>query len=68
MALFDTSRPVVANTGIGAAFANIFSGLMAAVASWNDARVTRNTLSQLSDRQLDDLGLSRGNIDELFRG
>ena len=30
---------------------------------WNDARVTRNALSALSDRELDDIGLVRGDID-----
>jgi uncharacterized protein YjiS (DUF1127 family) len=37
----------------------------AAFAAWNDARVTRKTLAKLSDRELDDIGLCRGDI-ELF--
>ncbi len=40
-----------------------FASLLAAVANWNDARVTRNALSKLSDRELDDIGLCRGDID-----
>lgn len=42
---------------------NIFATLIAAVASWNDARVTRNALNKLSDRELEDIGLCRGDID-----
>tara|TARA_R110002110_G_scaffold92355_7_gene240821 strand:- start:3191 stop:3367 length:177 start_codon:yes stop_codon:yes gene_type:complete len=33
------------------------------VVAWNDARVTRNALASLSDRELDDIGLIRGDID-----
>jgi len=35
------------------------------VADWNDARVTRNALSKLTDRELDDIGLCRGDIDDV---
>jgi len=40
---------------------------MNAVADWNDARVTRNALSKLTDRELDDIGLCRGDIDLVSR-
>lgn len=30
--------------------------------SWNNKRVTRNELSRLSDRELDDIGMCRGDI------
>jgi uncharacterized protein YjiS (DUF1127 family) len=36
-------------------------------AAWNDARVTRKTLNKLSDRELDDIGLCRGDIDYIGR-
>jgi uncharacterized protein YjiS (DUF1127 family) len=36
--------------------------MFAAVVAWSDARVTRNALSSLSDRELEDIGLSRGDI------
>lgn len=32
---------------------------------WNDARLTRKSLDALSDRELDDIGLSRGDIDTI---
>lgn len=43
----------------------LFSAFVAAIVAWNDARVTRNALSRLSDRELDDIGLSRGDIDRI---
>ena len=38
------------------------------LAGWNDARVTRNTLGTLTDRELDDIGLVRGDIDLVADG
>ena len=32
---------------------------------WNQGRQTRNALSALTDRQLQDIGMVRGDIDEL---
>ncbi len=39
------------------------SNVFAAAAAWNDARVTRTALGKLSDRELDDIGLCRGDIE-----
>jgi len=36
-----------------------------ALISWNEARVTRNSLSKLTDRELDDIGLCRSDIASL---
>ena len=63
MAVFDNSR-----TTYGAASAihrvvAFIADASAAVVAWNDARVTRNALSSLTDRELDDIGLIRGDID-----
>ena len=44
-----------------------FSSLVSIVSAWNDARVTRSALSRLSDRELDDIGLCRGDIEEIAR-
>lgn len=41
--------------------------LFGAVAHWNDARRTREALSQLSSRELEDIGLTRGDIDAIAR-
>lgn len=40
-----------------------FGRVFASVAAWNDTRVTRAALGKLSDRELDDIGLCRGDID-----
>jgi uncharacterized protein YjiS (DUF1127 family) len=65
MAAIETSRP--APFGAIATYRTItfLTALVNAVAAWNDARVTRNALSRLSDRELDDIGLCRGDIDRL---
>ena len=61
MASYDTTRPVAGQSAgkISGFFANMFS----AVAAWNDARITRNSLSKLSARELDDIGLTFGDIE-----
>ena len=38
---------------------------VSSVILWDQNRRTRNTLSRLSDHELDDIGLTRGDIDEL---
>lgn len=43
----------------------LISKLLAAVSGWNDIRMTRKALNGLSDRELDDIGLTRGDIDHL---
>jgi uncharacterized protein YjiS (DUF1127 family) len=43
------------------AVGNIFSAALA----WNDARATRSALGKLSDRELDDIGLCRGDIETI---
>lgn len=37
------------------------------VSAWNNARRTRNELSQLSAHELNDIGLSRGDLDNIGR-
>ena len=36
-------------------------------AAWNDARLTRKALGRLSDRELDDIGLCRGDVELIGR-
>ncbi|MEW9919258.1 DUF1127 domain-containing protein [Marimonas sp. MJW-29] len=69
MAAFDTTRTAY---GSATAVSGFFSRALATVVAWNDARVTRKALSALSDRELEDIGLVRGDIDmvantEFFR-
>lgn len=63
MAVFDTSRPHV----LFPRAEGFFSSLFGSVIAWNDARVIRNELNRLSDRELDDIGLARGDIDAVAR-
>ncbi|WP_425100320.1 DUF1127 domain-containing protein [Tropicibacter sp. S64] len=35
------------------------------LAAWNDARQTRKSLAALTDRELDDIGLSRSEIEDV---
>ena len=62
MAAFDTSRTAYGSTS---AVSRFFSALLANIVAWNDARVTRKALSALSDRELEDIGLIRGDIDSV---
>lgn len=42
---------------------SFFHQTLNSVSKWNDARVTRKSLSRLSARELDDIGLTFGDID-----
>ena len=61
MAAFDTTRP---SAGLSAGrISSLFVSAFAAVAAWNDARITRKSLSKLTARELEDIGLTVGDID-----
>ncbi|MFT6676339.1 MAG: hypothetical protein ACJAVM_002542 [Sulfitobacter sp.] len=60
MASFDTSRTAY---GSASAVSSFVSNIVASVVAWNDARVTRAALASLSNRELEDIGLLRGDID-----
>jgi uncharacterized protein YjiS (DUF1127 family) len=65
MAAFETTRPAHVGTLLGGRLGKTISALLGALADWNDTRVTRNALARLSDRELDDIGLCRGDIETL---
>ncbi len=60
-ALENTFMPVYGRT-FGSDLSTFTQRIVAAVISWNDNRVSRNALLQLTDRQLEDIGLSRFDI------
>lgn len=62
MAFFAHSRPV-ADGVFGGGLRLSFGDFFASIAAWNDRRVTRRELSKLSDRELEDIGLCRADID-----
>lgn len=45
----------------------LMSRISTALIVWNERRMTRNALSRLSDRELEDIGLTRGDIDAVAR-
>lgn len=67
MAIFDTSRTTYGSATAASRFFAAFSALFGAVVAWNDARATRNALSALSDRELEDIGLTRADIDDVVK-
>ena len=68
MAAFDTTRTTYGSAPVAGLIARTFNALAGSVIAWNDARVTRNALSSLTDRELDDIGLVRGDIDDVANG
>jgi uncharacterized protein YjiS (DUF1127 family) len=59
MSAFVTNRAAVSG------FTGMLGTIVGVMADWNDARATRKALSKLSDRELDDIGLCRGDIDAI---
>ncbi|MEH6831257.1 DUF1127 domain-containing protein [Sulfitobacter sp.] len=67
MAAFDTTRTTYGTASFASRAVAFVSDLALNVQAWNDARVTRNALTDLTDRELADIGLSRGEIDGVAR-
>lgn len=67
MSAFETTR----NAPFGAitVFRTVQSvaNTLEALKTWNSARITRNALNRLSNRELDDIGLCRGDIELIGR-
>lgn len=64
MAVYENTA-VVDGVRFGERATGLFATLIGAVIAWNDKRVTRNALSALSSRELEDIGLTRGDIYEM---
>ena len=65
MAAFETTRSAPFGATSTFHVIQFVSNALVSVKGWNDARVTRNALSSLSDRELDDIGLCRGDINNI---
>ncbi|MEE9428698.1 MAG: DUF1127 domain-containing protein [Paracoccaceae bacterium] len=63
MATLVLHRPTTFGTGIGTRLTAVFD----AMSKWNDTRAARKSLGRLSDQMLDDIGLTRGDIDLITR-
>jgi uncharacterized protein YjiS (DUF1127 family) len=67
MAAVETTRPAPFGAITTYRAINALSNVTLTFRAWNDARVTRKALNKLSDRELDDIGLCRGDIELLGR-
>lgn len=65
MAATYSSRTIANGASFGGRFFGSFATLFGTLAAWNDARATRSALGKLSDRELDDIGLSRNDIENV---
>ncbi len=66
MAVIDIFRPV-GNDAEGL-LSRLWVNAIGAVAAWDDRRKTRKALGSLTDRELDDIGLNRGDVDFIAEG
>ncbi|MGB8622509.1 MAG: DUF1127 domain-containing protein [Paracoccaceae bacterium] len=62
MAAIEIIRPLAGGRLPGGRLSRFFNSF----SNWNKARVTRRALGKLTDRELDDIGLSRNEIENLF--
>jgi uncharacterized protein YjiS (DUF1127 family) len=67
MAAVETTRPAPFGAITTYRAINAVSNALGGLAAWNDARMTRKALNKLSDRELDDIGLCRGDIEFISR-
>ncbi|OIQ30585.1 MAG: hypothetical protein BM562_09605 [Alphaproteobacteria bacterium MedPE-SWcel] len=65
MAAFDTTRTAQGTSGLIGRIGALVNTFVAAILTWNDVRMTRKVLSALTDRELSDIGLSRGDVDAI---
>lgn len=65
MAIFDTTRTTYGSATTASRFFAFISAIVAKIIAWNDARVTRNALSGLTERELEDIGLTRADIETI---
>ncbi|SFG62510.1 DUF1127 domain-containing protein [Sulfitobacter dubius] len=63
MAAFDTTRTAYGSTSAVSRIFSFFDAFFAAVEAWQDSCATRKALSDLTDLELQDIGLIRGDID-----
>ena len=66
MAFLDTSRSSAMSSS-RTILANFAAAIVTGFIRWNEARVTRKALSQLTVRELNDIGLAAGDIERIAR-
>ncbi len=65
MAALETTRPMTVGGSLSETLNRLTFGTIARVFAWNNARVTRNALHKLTNRELDDIGLNRSEIEHI---
>lgn len=65
MAATQMTRPAPFGAITTYRFVQLVDVAFNALATWNDARLTRKALGKLSDHELDDIGLCRADIDSI---
>ena len=67
MTTYNTNSTTFGTTLVAARISGAVHSAIDAAVFWNDARLTRNALTSLSNRELEDIGLSRGDIETVAR-
>jgi uncharacterized protein YjiS (DUF1127 family) len=67
MSSFETSSVAPFGAVTLYRFVQSVGAAVEAVQAWNSARITRKALNRLSNRELDDIGLCRGDIEMIGR-
>lgn len=65
MAVIETHRRHGFRAATPARLTAVMRSLALSMREWNDVRATRAALRKLSDRELEDIGLNRGDIETL---
>ncbi len=68
MAAIETTRRAPLGAITTYRFTSLLDRAITAATLWNDARMTRQALDRLTDRELDDIGLCRGDIEDIAAG
>lgn len=65
MAVYEQSHAQIAIAGFADRIGRVVLLMLRAVADWNAARRTRKILDKLTDAELEDIGLTRAQIDRV---
>ncbi len=67
MTIIEATRTTALSTRFSWRLVAFISAAFEAIAEWNDARATRKELYKLSEHELNDIGLCRGDIANIAR-
>lgn len=62
MAAIEISRPSFGATGFSGRVGFAVNKILSNIRTWNSIRATQYALNKLSDRELEDIGIARGDI------